>query len=336
MCPAAIYGYSSAGKTVFLGLLYAAQVRYTNLDRGTTFRFWGNTSTVRHMGGILTAMRRGFFPPANLKEDITEIRFKFGYPRAMNKFLPDYIVKQNWFHPFSTISFAAYDVAGEDVEEYVETGVTENRRVIQELLKSTIIVFIVDCSRFTLGNTGVQFEKMLDYDENGAVLLSALAAHKSQDFVNKTKAKMKASAPVVYPVIILSKFDQIQPEVLNKLGLPLQPPVATATKERVAYGETLLKNFLPQMLALLKGNRLVDVNFDQTAYFFSWVETEKVADMNVAGKPVVARDQQGDPMFSFDEYKGFIEYFRYLAEKAPDDVEEEKAITMPTQTQSPG
>jgi hypothetical protein len=284
------------------------------------------------MGGILTSMRRGMFPPANLKEDITEIRFKFGYPRAMNKILPDYITKQNWYHPFSTISFAAYDVAGEDVEEYVETGVTENRRVIQELLKSTIVVFIVDCSRFTTSNTGVQFEKMLDYDENGAVLLSALAAHKSNDYANKVKAKMKASQPVVYPVIILSKFDQIQPEVLNKLGLPLTPPSADSTKERQNYGESLLKQFLPQMLALLKGNRLVNVNFDQTAYFFSWVETEKVADMNVAGRPVVARDSQGDPIFSFDEYKAIIEYFRYLAEKAPDDVEEASAITMPGTT----
>ncbi len=326
MCPAAIYGHTSSGKSVFLGLLYSAQVRYTNADQGDSFRFWGDTRSVRYMGGILTALRRGTFPAANLKEDITEIRFKFGYPRKLNSLLPEYIKRANWYRPFSTIGFAAYDVAGEDVEEYVETGVSENRHTIQELLKSTIVIFIVDCSRLTVATHGPQFEKMLNYDENGAVLLSALASHKVRDYAAKSQAKMASSKPVVYPVIVLSKFDQINGEVLNHLGLPLEPPPMDEPEERRKFGEVLIGRFLPQMMALLKGNRLVGVNFDRTAYFFSWVETEKVADMNLSGRPVVARDEQGDPKFSYGEYRGFIEYFRFLADKAPDDVEEATAL----------
>lgn len=329
MCPAAIYGYSSSGKTVFLGLLYAAQTRYTNEQRGETYRFYGDPSTIRQMGSMYNSMRNGRFPPATMKEDMTEIRFKFGYPRAASAILPEGIRKANWVKPFSIIDFAAYDVAGEDVEEYVETGVTENRKVIQELLKSHIIVFIIDCSRFTTTTGGSLFDKMLDYDKNGAVLLSSLAKHKADQAKKMAGApagKKGPSSVTIYPVIVLSKFDQMPPDVLSQLGLSNQPPNPTDHLGRERYGQAIMTRFLPQMFALLKGGRLMGVNFDKAQFFFSWIQTQTVAGMDTSSKPTIDRDSKGDVKFSYDEYRGFIDYFRELANNAPDDVEEANAV----------
>lgn len=324
MCPAAIYGYSSSGKTVFLGLLYAAQTRYTNEARGESYRFYGDPSTIRQMGSMYNAMRNGRFPPANLKEEMSEIRFKFGFPRGLSQVLPENIRKANWVKPFSIIDFAAYDVAGEDVEEFVETGVTENRRVIQELLKAHIIVFIVDCSRFTVTTTGSLFDRMLDYDKNGAVLLSSLAKHKA-DMAKKTAptgGKKGTSQTTIYPVIVLSKFDQIPSDVLTQLGLPPSPPAPSDHAGRERFGQALMTRFLPQMFALLKGGRLMGVNFDKSQFFFSWVQVAQVAGMDTSSKPSIERDLKGDVKFAYDEYRAFIDYFRELADRAPDDVEE--------------
>jgi hypothetical protein len=327
MCPAAIYGYSSSGKTVFLGLLYAAQTRYTNEQRGESFRFYGDPSTIRQMGSMFNAMRNGRFPPANLKEEMTEIRFKFGFPRGLAQHLPEYIRKADWVKPFSVIDFAAYDVAGEDVEEFVETGVTENRRVIQELLKSHIIVFIVDCSRFTTVTSGSLFDRMLDYDKNGAVLLSSLAKHKA-DETKKAATGKKVGGNTIYPVLVLSKFDQVSGDVLNQLGLPTTPPPVSDPNARQKFGDALMTRFLPQMFALLKGGRLMGVNFDRAAYYYSWIQTQQVAGMDTSGKPQIERDPKGDPRFAYDEYRGFIEYFRELAGKAPDDVEDAQKVPL--------
>lgn len=320
MCPAAVYGYSSSGKTVFLGLLYAAQTRYTNDSTGETFRFYGDPASIRQMGTMYNAMRNGKFPAATLKEELTEIRFKFGFPRLLTKYiLPESVRRSNFVKPFNIIDFAAYDVAGEDVEEYVETGVTENRQVIQELLRSHIIVFIVDCSRFTTVIDGPIYQRMLDYDKNGAILLSSLAKHKVKEAEVRAGGKGKGEVNI-YPVVVLSKFDQISSDVLHKMGLSPTPPKDFAGRQK--YGSALMTRFLPQMFALLKGNRLLGANFDKAAYFFSWVETAQVAGMDTTGKPTIVRNNKGEPNFAYDEYREFIDYFRELANKAPDDVQE--------------
>jgi len=145
--PCALLGDRASGKTTFLGLLYAAQVKYgTGVQ--DDFRFHAPIGSLSLMSNVYEGMKDGRFPSATLKEEITELGFIFGYLRKVVGKLPYYIRNQNWVKPFSTLRFSAYDVSGEDIEEFIETGIA-SRPLIQQLLKSVVVVVLVDCSKMT-------------------------------------------------------------------------------------------------------------------------------------------------------------------------------------------
>ena len=74
------------------------------------------------------------------------------------------------------------------------------------------------------------------------------------------------------------------------------------------------------------------VNFDQAAYFLSWMHCQTgEGGMAMPGKPKIVRSEFsalgiGEPDFSYDEYVAFIEHFRDIAKKLPDEVEEKDRI----------
>src|SRR5207249_702334 len=120
--PCALLGDRASGKTTFLGLLYSAQVKYgTGVQ--DDFRFHAPIGSLNLMSAVYEGMKDGRFPSATLKEEITELGFIFGYLRKVVGKLPYYIRQQNWARPFSTLRFSAYDVSGEDIEEFIETGI---------------------------------------------------------------------------------------------------------------------------------------------------------------------------------------------------------------------
>src|SRR5437667_129347 len=128
--PCALLGDRASGKTTFLGLLYSAQVKYgTGVQ--DDFRFHAPIQSLNIMSAVYEGMKDGRFPSATLKEEITELGFVFGYLRKVVGKLPYYIRQQNWVHPFSTLRFSAYDVSGEDIEEFIETGIA-SRPLIQQ------------------------------------------------------------------------------------------------------------------------------------------------------------------------------------------------------------
>src|SRR5438876_10066508 len=80
--PCALLGDRASGKTTFLGLLYAAQVKY---GTGVTddFRFHAPIQSLNVMSAVYEGMKDGRFPSATLKEEITELGFVFGYLRKV-------------------------------------------------------------------------------------------------------------------------------------------------------------------------------------------------------------------------------------------------------------
>src|SRR5207247_11458020 len=131
--PCALLGDRASGKTTFLGLLYAAQVKYgTGVQ--DDFRFHAPLASLNVMSAVYEGMKDARFPSATLKEEITELGFIFGYLRKVVGKLPYYVRQQNWVGPFSTLRFSAYDVSGEAIEELLEAGVA-SRHWIQQLTK---------------------------------------------------------------------------------------------------------------------------------------------------------------------------------------------------------
>ncbi|TLZ62203.1 MAG: hypothetical protein E6K13_06075 [Methanobacteriota archaeon] len=333
MCPCAILGDRASGKTTFLGLLYAAQVRYGTGLRDD-FRFHAPSGSLNLMSAVYEGMKDARFPSATLKEEITELSFVFGYLRKVVGKLPVAIREQSWVNPYSTLKFSAYDVSGEDIEEFIETGIA-SKPIIQQLLKAVVVVVMVDCSKMTIDVDTPTYKKMLKYDSTIAKLLVSFQTYKKQEYDRMVNQGMGAEAPIIYPAFVLAKFDTIRDEVLQKLGLHRGFPPVDEKRKRKDYAEALLRVFLPQTLSQIRGGKVAGVSMDKSAYFLSYVRTERPEGMEAVGAPKIVRigfrpEGGGDPDFSYDEYVAFIEHFRGIAHKIPDEVREaEKFESVP-------
>ena len=333
--PAAILGDRACGKTTFLGLLYAAQVKYGTRVQDT-FRFHAPLQSLKLMSAVYEGMKDGRFPGATLKDEMTEISFVFGYRKAIQGRLPAVLKEKNWMNPFARLKFAAYDVSGEDVQEFIESGVASSP-IIQQLLRAFVVVILVDCSKMTTDIDSPQFKRMLKYDGDVATLAVSFQAYKKEEFERSKAAGTETTGyPVLYPAIVLSKFDLLRDEVLMKLGLHRGMPSREKKRERKEYAEALLRVFLPQTLSQLRGGKVAGVSFDQAAYFVSWVKTEAAeAGMTPVGPPKITRkgfsaEGGAEIDFSYDEYVAFIEHFRDIANKVPDEVKEQDDVNADT------
>jgi len=319
--PCALLGDRASGKTTFLGLLYAAQVRYgTGVQ--DDFRFHAPMASLGMMSAVYEGMKDGRFPSATLKEEITELGFIFGYLRKIVGKLPYYIRQQNWAHPFSTLRFSAYDVSGEDIEEFIDTGIA-SRPLIQQLLKSVVVGVLVDCSKMTTEIDTPVYKKMLRYDSTVAKLIVAFQTYKKQEYDRLKDSGIHPEPPRIYPVFVMSKFDTLHDDVLARLGLHRGFP--EGKRERKEYAEALLRVFVPQTLSQIRGGKVAGVSMDKAAYFLSWVRTETQEGMDPVGQPRIVRtgfapEGGGEPDFSYDEYVNFIDHFREIAHKIPDEI----------------
>ena len=319
--PCALLGDRASGKTTFLGLLYSAQVKYgTGVQ--DDFRFHAPMASLNVMSAVYEGMKDGRFPSATLKEEITEISFIFGYLRRIVGKLPHYIRQQNWARPFSTLRFSAYDVSGEDIEEFIETGIA-SRPLIQQLLKSVVVVVLVDCSKMTTDIDTPVYKKMLRYDSTVAKLLVSFQTYKKQEYERLKDSGVHPEPPIIYPAFVLAKFDTLRDDVLARLGLHRGFP--EGKRERREYAEALLRVFVPQTLSQIRGGKVGGVSMDKSEYFLSWVRTETQEGMDPVGHSRIVRtgfrpEGGGEPDFAYDEYVHFIEHFRDIAHKIPDEV----------------
>ena len=76
-----IVGDRNSGKTTFLGLLYAAQVKFGS-DKADGFRFHAAFESLDEISGVFQRLMSGSFPDAATKEGIREIAFRLSYPKT--------------------------------------------------------------------------------------------------------------------------------------------------------------------------------------------------------------------------------------------------------------
>ncbi len=319
MCPAAILGDRAAGKTTFVGALYSTMT-LTSTKTNENFRFYAPPESLDVLTRIHAKMMTGSFPDANVKDELNKVQFTLGFRTVIGK-----VLKKSRF-AWRGIKFAAYDVSGEDVREYIESGVASTD-IIRQLLESYIVVILVDCSRMTLDHDSPQFRRMIGYDGQMAQLISNFVKYKATEFEEQKAAHRLAHRLKIFPAIVLTKTDQLPESLLHKLGLPLTIPEGRKSKERQQFCEFLLSRFFVQTLSLLRGARLADggPSFDEAAYFTSQIKTRMAEGTEMAAaaparisiKPAsAAGSAQMDA--SYEEYQAMIDYFGKVAQQASD------------------
>src|SRR3989442_4769049 len=76
-----IVGDQNSGKTTFLGLLYAAQVKFGS-DKADGFRFHAAFESLDEISGVFQRLMSGSFPDAATKEGVREIAFRLSHRRT--------------------------------------------------------------------------------------------------------------------------------------------------------------------------------------------------------------------------------------------------------------
>jgi hypothetical protein len=323
--PAAILGDRACGKTTFLALLYASQIKYTNepVNKGK-FKFFASPQTVNFMGDMFNSLKAGGWPDATAKGQKTKVSFLFGFKRLAADVIPSWVDRKGWVSPYNTIQFSVYDVAGEDVNDLIRTpdGVMNEDMPedVKLLLESRVLVILIDASRVTDKPRTKPFLDMMEYDKKTATLISLIAEYNAR----KTDPAQRR----IYPVFVFTKFDAVNKKVLVNMKLTEKYPDMKDKKKRFEYAETIMRNFYPQTLALLKGGKLKSVSFDEASYFYS----ELMSEFNEDGVPVptikAMKDGAGHELdYSYAEYQGFIEAFKMITKSMPDSVKDEQEFS---------
>src|SRR3989454_277070 len=126
------------------------------------------------------------------------------------------------------------------------------------------------------------YKKMLRYDSTVAKLLVSFQTYKKQEYDRLKDSGVRADAPKIYPVFVLSKFDTLRDDVLARLGLHRGFP--DNNRARKEYAEALLRVFVPQTLSQIRGGKVAGLSMDKSAYFLSWVRTETHEGMDPVGQ----------------------------------------------------
>jgi len=323
--PAAILGDRACGKTTFLALLYSSQIKYTNepVNKGK-FKFFASPATVNFMGDMYNALKAGTWPDATAKGQRTKVQFLFGFKRIIAGAIPGWVKRKAWMSPYNTIQFSVYDVAGEDVNDLIRTpdGVM-NEDIpadVKELLESRVLVILIDASRISAKPRSKPFLDMMDYDKKTATLISLVAEYNSR--------KDDPAQRRIYPVFVFTKFDAVNKKLLTDMKIGEKYPAIKDQKKRLVYAETIMRNFYPQTLALIRGGQLKNVSFDDAGYYYS----ELTSEFNEDGVPVpVIKTMTGgsghELDYSYPEYVGFIDHFKAITNSMPDEIRDEQEFS---------
>lgn len=263
-----IIGSEDSGQTVFVSLLFAAQIRLSE-EKKSGFRFHSSPSCQARIGEAYNRIRGGFWPEGRFKEDIS---FTLAYElnsigSRLKKLFGSKEVNSH------DMSFRLYRSKERTslIRSDLETLFTLTKET-DHLRGSGAVLFIIDASRI---------DDLGDVDEVYASIYDHLAGK-------------KIGAPV--PFLIFTKYDQIDKDYLKEIELLHMPPMIGKDDARLKYGDKLLKSFLPNLKRSLKGK--------ERYHYFVSVSVEKDEDGNVV--PQASHDIQEEIFFSFDEYKHLI------------------------------
>lgn len=299
-----IVGDRESGKTTFLTLLYAAQVK-SGSDREDSFRFHAAFDSLDEMSAAFQQLMSGSFPDAFTKEGIRGITFHFSYRKSGIGILSR--LRSRGGTPGASTSFHFILLRNLDEEmERFRRGSSLANAALRDVLESDAIAILVDSTNLATKEEDRQLGPRGRYDAAVESMLTVLQRSKGQGGRER-----------LYPIFIFSKFDSVDPKALKAAGVEGTPPDLRKTGARAAYAEALLEYSLPRTMAKVRARETPGRAFAAAAYFFSSVRTETTA---ATQRPKVRLRRIGgagwEPDYASDEYLGLLEWFWKIARDA--------------------
>jgi len=289
-----IVGARNSGKTTFLGLLYAAQVKFGS-ERADDFRFHASFESLDEISGVFQRLMSGAFPDSATKEGVREVTFRLSPPRPTFGILSRR--RRNSVSDDSDLFRLILPRSFEDeVARSLEPSSLVGHMTLNEALVSDAIVIMVDATELAVSDEDVPHAPMAKVDAAVEALLTAIQ-----------RSRAHGEATSLQPIFVFSKFDRVDANSLRLLNLEAAPPDVRKRGPHAAYGKALVNRNMPKTIAAIEARRDRGLRFRAPAYFFSWVRTDHLA----AGRGEKIRLRHSgavgwEPDFSSDEYLAFL------------------------------
>lgn len=290
-----IVGDRDSGKTTFLGLLYAAQVK-SGSDKADDFRFHATFESLDEITGVFQRLMSGGFPDSATKEGIREISFHLGYRRT-GRGIGSLLRPRGWDPgAFALFRFILLRTLENEISR-LGKGSSVANGTSRNVLESDAIAILVDSRKLAVNAEDSQVGSMGKYDAAVESLMTAIQRWREH-----------GGRRLLYPIFIFSKFDSVEPDALRVANVEAAPPGITKRGPRAAYAEALLDRSLPRTMAKVRARERRGLKFAKPSYFFSWVHTEGA----VPGRSERVRLRHSgvvgwEPDYSRDEYLAFLE-----------------------------
>jgi len=303
---ALVVGDRGSGLTTFVGLLYAAQLRLGTEERDE-FRFSADRETIRQLEGIYGELVAGRFPEWDADWDTHPLSFVFGFRSGTFPRLGGAGVRHD--EGFDSFRVQVGGISVESVAELAEhDAILED--ATRKLLRSPVVLPLVDASRLWPLTAEVDLRPLDQYDRMLAATLDLLGRFVASSRYRKLRT--------LYPMFVVTKFDQCPPETLERFEIPAGIPPSWPESAREDVGEKILSAYFPETLRLLRRpNGRKGSGIATPKWFFSGLQlVAGPAGMRIARR---SRIPVGgwEPEYPFEEYRTLIQQLAVLAHRLP-------------------
>ncbi|MGC2290285.1 MAG: hypothetical protein WA688_10600 [Thermoplasmata archaeon] len=305
MASALVLGERGCGLTTFVGLLYTAQVRL-GTENADEFRFHAERESIQQMEAVYGELGSGRFPKADADWEQHPLSFVFGFRRG-------HIA---WFaggggsggQGFSTVRFKVGGMPADVVSELRDNDAVLDRSTLA-LLRSPIQIPIVDGAWLAPDRSSIAGLPLARYDQHLAVTFDLLRKFLAADRDRRARQ--------MFPLFVVTKFDQVRPETLKALTAPEGPPAGWTSEARQEVGKRILEGYLPATAEFLARPVSDGVRLAAPGWYFSGLRTEEHGDEIRILRRRISPVSGWEPEYPFEEYRGMLARIGELAGRLP-------------------
>lgn len=306
MLQAAIIGDRGSGKTTFLGLLYATLVR-SGSDKEDGLRFHADFESLEEVTALFQQLMSGGFPDAAIKEGLHNLSFTLGLRKPRHGGFGRF-GSRRWNADAATgVHVTLPGSLGEERPGFLQ-GSTIGTGPWREVLDADALLLLADSTKLAPKGDAPEPGPMATVDDQVDALLTAIQRWRS-----------RGGHEVLHPIFLLSKFDSVNPELLEAANLEPEPPDLSKAAARATYASALLEPNLPRTLKTLQEKSRGRLRFGKPAYFFSWVRPDAKGPGGQEKVKLRRIDGGGwEPDYSREEYLGLLECLSGIAAETKD------------------